>query len=105
MGHKPTVDKLLEIFGVGTVHRVRQPRYNDAWSWLVTTLNVALILDQVEPFIVTKAEEAAIARRFLALDRTGKHITFTQLQARERLWDEMRRAKPSFRFRNHTYDE
>lgn len=105
MGHRPTIDRLKEIFALGSIHPVIQARYNDAWSWLVTSNNAGKVITQIEPFVFTKTEELDIAKRFLALPRRYREVTFAQLQAREKLWDEMRRAKPSFRFRNPEHDE
>jgi hypothetical protein len=106
MGHRPTVDRLLEIFGAGTIQSVTQWEFNPAYSWLLTSHKAIAVIRLVRPFLVTKATEADIAEEFMALAKAprggagGGRVTPPDLlAARYALWDKMRRAKPSFRFR------
>ena len=106
MGHRPTVDRLREIFGVGSVHVQRSARWNDAYSWWVASRQAGFVLRTVRPYLVTKAAEAELAMEFLALPsgttggRLGNAPLPPELIAeRERLFVALRDAKPSARFR------
>lgn len=107
MGHEPTVRRLLAIFGVGSVHLQESSQgYNDAWSWWVASRQAGDVLMLVRPYLVTKAAEADLGFEFLALPSgtTGGRNGNAPLPAaliveRERLFAELRDAKPSARFR------
>lgn len=107
MGHKPTIERLLDIFGVGSIHLVTQTKYNQAWTWLTTSHKALGVTNIVRPYLFTKASEADIAIEFMLLPLAprggGAKFRGTPpdlLAARHNLWDRMRRAKPLFRFRD-----
>lgn len=106
MGHRPTIDRLRSVFGVGSIHEQRSERYNTAWSWLVATRQAGEVLAAMRPHLVTKASEMEIAFRFLALPsgltggrRGNAPLSPAAVRARQELFEEMRDAKPSARFR------
>jgi hypothetical protein len=104
MGHKPTIERLHSIFGVGsiTIQDRRGPRLNDSWSWWTASRNAHAVLLAVRPYLVTKAYEADIALEFLSLPfkKQGRVPLDPKLVAeRERLCALMRDAKPTARFR------
>lgn len=110
MGHRPTVERLQSIFAAagcpGSIQSVTQWRFNPAYSWLLASRKAIDVIRLVRPYLVTKAAEADIAEEFMSLrpaPRGGNNkfrATPPELLAeRHALWDKMRRAKPSFRFR------
>lgn len=106
MGHQPTVERLRAIFGLGTITVQRGTRWNDAYTWWAATRDAGRVLNAVRPHLVTKAEEADIALEFLALPRglTGgrggnQRLSPQMVAERERLFEQLRDAKPSARFR------
>lgn len=104
MGHKPTVERLAEMFGVGSVHMQdsRGERLNASWTWWVASRKAHVVLLAVRPYLVTKAHEADIGLEFLSGPMTarGRHRLPPEVVAeRERLRILMRDAKPTARFR------
>lgn len=103
MGHRPTIDRLHSLFDLGTIQENRSNKgHNPAWSWVCTTRQVGAVLDIVQPYLVTKADEAVIAREYLALPvMPGTRSIPPELAAaRLDLFERMRDAKPSARFRS-----
>lgn len=105
MGHEPSIRRLHDLFGEGSVQNQRpsrgQQHYNVAWSWLCTTRQVERVLAQVRPYLVTKAAEADLALEYLRLPTMpGTQRIPTELAVeRVRLFEALRDAKPSARFR------
>lgn len=107
MGHRPTIDRLAEIFGHGTVqtHVARSERVNASYSWVAQSRKGEHVLTILRPYLLTKAAEADVALRFMELDlspRGGKGgSTRTQralLRDRERLYWRLRKLKSRWRF-------
>lgn len=107
MGCKATVERLRDIFGVGTVqnHVPRGARVNASYSWICQSHQAMLVFDLIRPFAVTKAAELDVARRFTLLPlnvRGGKGgstpVTPELLAQREALYWELRKLKSRWRF-------
>ena len=104
MGHEPTVLRLREMFGSGSKHKVEQQGWNDAYTWLAQARIAAEVLEKIQPYCVTKAEEIKVALEFLALPKwyggNKRGAKSPEYQAREyEIWDRMRRLKPRTRYR------
>lgn len=102
MGHEPTIRRLRELFGVGSVVIVRSKKgHNDAWSWVCTTRQAERVLTVLRPLLFTKADEVDLAMEFLRLPvQPGTARVPPEIMAeRQRLLEAIRDAKPSARFR------
>jgi hypothetical protein len=69
MGHQPTVDRLHEIFGKGSLHNVIQTKYNPAWTWLVQSQQCLEVLLLIKPYSLTKQAEIEVAIEFMSLPK------------------------------------
>ncbi len=69
MGHRPTVERIAQLLGVGTVqdHVARSARVNASYSWVAQSRKAEAALRAVRPYLVTKAKEADVALAFMAL--------------------------------------
>lgn len=95
MGCRKTIDTLATLFGHGSTHEVKQPRFNDAWTWLVQSTRMHPVLLALRPHLITKAEEADLALEFLRLPNyTGRTVPPEIVQERHRLYEAMKQAKP-----------
>jgi hypothetical protein len=109
MGHEPTIRRLREIIGCGSVTKQKSRKWNDAWTiWLANRQAVGLIA-LLRPYLFTKAIEADIALEWGLLPlaprggRGGGHVVPADLlRARQLLFERLRDAKPSARFRRRT---
>lgn len=77
MCHLPTVRRFFDLFATGTVQRgmARSNKCNASYAWLCQARLAATVLEQMRPYLVTKAEEADVALKFmkLPLALTGGH--------------------------------
>lgn len=66
MTHKPTIEELKNIFGVGRIHRETPGKLNKkvSWRWAVSTQEGADILRMILPYLKVKREEAELAIEF-----------------------------------------
>lgn len=68
MIHKPTLDRLAAIFGLGNVMPLN--RYTKAgrqvWRWQVFGNNALTVLKLIQPYMLTKLEEVTVAFDFMA---------------------------------------
>lgn len=103
MGHRPTLERLLEIFGVGSICDAPQKKtVNPAFTWLCTTKKAKVVLEAVRPYLVTKASEADVALAFLLIPkqyRGGKETPLSVIRERDRLCLELRALKPTSRLK------
>jgi len=107
MGHRPTVEKLQEILGLGTVqnHVPRSSRVNASYSWVCQSRKAESVLQRIRPYLLTKAKEADVALEFMRLPlaltggRGGNSVTSPSLMGkREKLYWKLRQLKPRWRF-------
>jgi hypothetical protein len=107
MGHKPTIERLHTLFGIGSMqnHQPKSERMNASHSWICQARQSATVLKTIRPYLVTKADEADLAFKFLALPaiiRGGAHgqikMPLHMEQERDRLYWAMRQAKSRWRF-------
>jgi hypothetical protein len=108
MCSRETIQRVHELARIGFVtERKRSTRWSVAWTWWCGPQARSLIL-ALRPYLKTKREEADISLRFLALPATPpQHDQSRQIlrtpddicTKRALLWDDLRRAKPTFRFR------
>lgn len=112
MGHKPTIEYLHKMVGLGSIHlqsgqRSRQGKqWNDAWTWWVGGRQASALVREVRPLLITKAEEADVALEFDALPRGlvggaggNKRLSPEIIAARQDCFERIRDLKPSSRFR------
>lgn len=106
MGHEPTVRRLRELAGLGAITIQRSVKHNQAWTWWAASREALAVLTILRPHLVTKAVEADLAFEWGALPlapRGGPHggneTPAPLLAARHALFERMRDAKPSARFR------
>ncbi len=104
MGHKPTIELLRDLFGIGsvTIQDKHGPRTNDSWTWWTASCKAHAVICKVRPYLVTKAYEADIALEFLSLPsskRGRNRINPELIVERERLRLLISNAKPTARFR------
>lgn len=70
MVHKPTILRLQEVFGgAGKVYKHKRDiatmgKCRVQWTWHVPTISAWMVLEMMQPYLVTKAPEAAIAVRY-----------------------------------------
>lgn len=107
MGHRPTVERLLKIFGSGSRqdHVARTEKVNASYSWICQSVQVKKVLDVVRKYLFTKAEEADVALEFLSLPkflvggRGGNPVMPKSMERRrEVLYWRLRKLKPRWRF-------
>ncbi len=107
MGHRPTVERIASLLGVGTVqaHVAKSARVNASYSWVAQSRRAEAALRAVRPYLVTKAKEADVALAFMALPlarrggpRGSRNTPLALLRARERLYWKLRKMKPRWRF-------
>jgi len=109
MGHRPTIERLVAIFSVGSIHPwcdSSDREHNPAYSWWVASRQAVAVIEQLRPYLVTKAIEADLALEWGRLPLAprggrggGTRVPAELLAARHRLFEAMRDAKPSARFR------
>ena len=107
MGCRKTVERLRDIFGVGTVqnHVPRGERVNASYSWICQSAQARTVFELIKPHAVTKAAELDVALRFASLplnERGGKGgsspVNPELLNQREALYWELRKLKSRWRF-------
>lgn len=107
MGHRATVDCLCDLFSVGTVTiQHSNAGHNDAYTWWVASRQAIEVIKLMRPYLVTKADEADLALEWSQLPLAnrggrggGQPLPASLLAERHRLFELMRDAKPSARFR------
>lgn len=106
MCHKPTIDRVAELTGIGSKHKAQNPggpRSSTAYTWLATADNAARVITEIQPYLITKSEEAKVAIEFHSLPRVklgaGNSPSPELIAQRFELWDRMRRLKSSFKFK------
>ena len=74
MGHEPTVRRLHALFQEGSVQPrpPRNSRENASYTWIVQSLQAARVLQALQPYLFTKAKEAAVALSFARLFRKAQ---------------------------------
>lgn len=107
MGDKPTILRIAQIFGVGTVHNHvgNKAGANASYSWVAQSQVAKAALCLVRPYLITKAEELALAFEFFALPSgtlggaKGNPSKSPELQeAQMRCYWKLRMAKSRWRF-------
>lgn len=99
MVHKPTLDRLRSIFGVGNVRPhvgARPDGWRQKWVWLISARQALAVLELVRPFMITKAGEADLALQFAHTfegTKKGRALTSEVLEARESLFRNLQVAK------------
>ena len=108
MGCQVSVRKFAELVGDGTsfLHSKGGKRLNPSYSFIAQSRKAQPILQQLRPYLITKADQADIALTFLALPdcpRGGKNgsrqVSSEYLQVRQELYEACAKAKPTYRFR------
>ena len=90
--HKPTLDRLLSLFGVGTVRKSSQSgKHKQAWVWLVSSKAARSVLMKLKPYAITKLEEMNLADQFALILTTqnGRKLSSQTLEAREAIYQQM----------------
>lgn len=102
MCHKPTVDRMRELFGVGTVHIcTKSKKYSQAWQWVVQANAAKSVLERIEPHLLTRRYEAQLGLRFSGLEKFvggGRRVPTPLLRVKHALYIRMRRAKGRAKF-------
>jgi len=118
MGCEETVCCFGTVVEQGTFqNHVRESReatkkVNASYSWVAMSRKAEQILKLLRPYLITKAREADVALKFMALPdgRTGgrggsKPVDPVLLAERHRLYLECCRLKPRWRFRKNKPSE
>lgn len=114
MGHKPTVERLRSILGVGSIQEQRSTKgHNTAWSLWIGGNQAADTIRRLRPFLFTKSAEADVALEFAVLPRhlvggrddNRKRLPASLIAKRESCFERLRDLKPSARFRVATQPE
>jgi len=107
MGHKPTIDRLFELFGAGSVqtHKAKSKAVNSSWSWLCQCDQVWKPLEKMFPYLLTKREEADLLFRFRDLPSGAvggaggnPQQTAEMVDAKAVFYWRLRMLKPRWRF-------
>lgn len=66
MTHEQTINRLLDMFQVGSVHHAtaRALRHKDTWAWTCYSEHALFVLKLIQPYLVTKAKEAQVGIEF-----------------------------------------
>jgi hypothetical protein len=69
MCHEATMQRLKTILQTGTIHPQKRQKkyYSPSWVWFCNAWDTKRVIEQVRPWLFTKAEEADIALEFLSL--------------------------------------
>jgi hypothetical protein len=103
MGHEPTIRRLHAIFQEGSVQPrpARNQRENDSYTWIALSRQAVRVIRALQPYLVTKAEEAWLALSFAKLLRAPcgpVPLSPEMVVAREEHYWAMRKLKPRWRF-------
>lgn len=107
MGHLATIEKLAEIFEIGTIHQhvERNSRINRSYSYITQCLQTGHVVQMVLPYLITKREEAVLVLDFLSLPNGdiggsggNRCQTSEEVEARLRYYWQMRMLKSRWRF-------
>jgi len=98
MAHKPTIEAIASIFGVGSISVEIKPHKNhrEAWSWVCRSDDAAYVLYLINPWLVTKKQECLTALEFQRLPkaRAGRNkVPIELLEIREKYYWELRGLK------------
>lgn len=114
MGCQQTVRCFGEVVRAGSFqnHASKKARVNSSYSWVAMSRKAEMVLKLLRPHLVTKAREADVGLRFMALPdgRTGgahgcSPVDPALMLKRHRLYLECCRLKPRWRFRRKKPDE
>lgn len=101
MGHRPTVERIKALVGVGTIITKKMSAYkanwSDAYMWRCSDRQAINLLAMLKPHLFTKSEEANIATQFanLAVTKFCKGGVPPEIQAeRIRLYHLLQDVKP-----------
>lgn len=64
MVHKPTLERIQQIFDTGKVLACTKRSDRQAWCWYVTGKEVASVIDKILPFLTTKYQEALLSYEY-----------------------------------------
>lgn len=69
MGHRPALERCLEIAGVGSIqkHSVSTLLANKAYCWMTAARDAQQVLQSIRPLLIIKGEEADVALAFCAI--------------------------------------
>jgi hypothetical protein len=110
MGCAETVKKFGDIAKDGTFqnHVSKTKRINSSYSWVAMSRKAERIVKMLRPYLVTKAKEADVALRFMALPdgRTGgkggcQPVDASLMLKRHQLYLECCMLKSRWRFRKN----
>ena len=99
MVHKPAIERLMNIFGVGNLHRSLPGKRSRRmlWRWDITGNQCINVLQLIRPYLVVKSKEADIAGEFMPLNvktTFGKRkISEETLNKRQTIYQQMRDVK------------
>jgi hypothetical protein len=95
MTHRPTIDRLKEIFSAGSIAVGGADGMRKTYSLWITQKPAGHVLEALLPFLVTKADEAVLALKFLELPRAtpGTRLPSEWIADRERYYQALRTAK------------
>lgn len=107
MCHRPTLQKLCDMFELGTVHGnpASKHGHTQSYAWMIQARPVGEVVSAILPFLVTKKKEAEILMQFIRLG-TGKKggnrgspvISQIIQRKRELLYWKIRKAKTRWRY-------
>lgn len=97
MTHKPTIERLYNIFKVGSVcHKHPRGKQRTPWTWTVLAQQAEAVLRLLMPYLFTKLAEGKIAfefRRTMLGTRGRRGVPAPLMQERRKLYRKMRAAK------------
>ncbi len=98
MTHKPTVQRLEDIFKVGhvrtTPNHLKGNNWKPVYEWVIYSNQAMAVLDKTENYMTTKKRHVKVARQFAERPRaktgSGNKVPLAFLKQREKLYLRMR---------------
>lgn len=101
MDRRP-LDQLVERYGGSlTLNRTHKP--NAIWQWVVSGTTAARIIEEIRPFLISKAEQADLGLAFQSLKglHGNRSVTGEELQVQGELHRQMQELKTAHRASNN----
>ena len=98
MCHKPTIERLYEMFGGSVSMRHGKGHNRNSWTWTIFNNQAAVLLKSLLPYMVTKQDEAKVAVEFqehvvATPSRGWQGLLPETLAARESMYQACKRLK------------
>ena len=105
MSHKPTIDRIYSILGVGRIHITRDnnPKWSTMYQWSASALQAEAVLNAVYPYLFTKKADADLFIEFCKLPKWKAAFDPEVQKMRYEYWVKMAELKGPASTRGRKY--